>query len=110
MKSLISVPEFVDYLKMNDMLIVSRLDYEVAIDREVMILQKLQERLLHKDSLTVKEIILAKLLPIHTRQSISNWIDSGIIKEGEVWTTKQGQLRIITQAIIRLRKLNNYTI
>ena len=93
MQGLVDISDFVNFLEKNDMLIVNRLQY----------------KLLQKPSLTIKEVVSGHLLPVKTRQSIKNWIDNGNIHESEVYIDKEGTTRIIIEAIKRIRTKTNMT-
>ena len=99
MEGLINVSEFMDHLKANDLVIVSRKDLllHTVTKREL-----LRKDLLKRKWLTLREIIEAELLPLKTKQGIRDWITSGKIKAAEVMKNSQGSLLISFSAIERL--------
>ncbi len=109
MEGIINIQDFTNYLKDNNLIIISRFDYEESINSKDVTLKKYQEKLLSKEYLDLKEVLAAKLLPIKSRQSIINWINRGVFKPGESFISPDdGRVKLITQAVIRVRKIKNY--
>lgn len=99
MEGLIKVQDFMDHLKHNDLVIVSRKD---LLDASKIDLDLLRRDSLKKKNLSIKQIIDAKLLPITTKSGVRNWIAEGKFKPDEVFKTTVGEIRILTSAIKRL--------
>jgi len=104
---IINISQFINHLKKEGLIIVSKADYEQKINFTSTRLRDLQKKYLSKEYLTFKQILEAKLLPITSRQSINNWIDKGIFLDGEAFRGSDGKMKIITSAIVRIRHLKN---
>jgi hypothetical protein len=99
MDRLISVDDFMQHLKQNDLLIVSRKD---LLDSSRIELDLKRRDLMKKKDLSIKDVIDGKFLPIGTKSGIRIWIKEGKIKEDEVYKNRAGQIRILISAIKRL--------
>lgn len=95
--SYISASEFMAMLKDEGLVIVSLADLQLASS-------DLQKKLMKRKSLSLTEIVNAKLLPLKSSKGITDWIKSGRIKEGEWYQESSGKKRImiLTLAITRL--------
>lgn len=100
MSATIKISEFMDHLKANDLVIVSRKD---LLDSARIDLDLKRYDLLQKKDISIKEIVDAKFLPVTTKAGVRNWITDGRFKELEVFKNTAGQIRILTSAIKRLR-------
>ena len=107
MEGTVNIADFINTLKNEGLIIVSREDYEHKINFKEVRLRNFQKKLLEKDSLTIKEIVKGELLPVKTRQSINNWIDKGYFQDDMVFKGPDGLIRIVTIDIVRIRKLKN---
>jgi len=103
----INISQFVNHLKQEGLIIVSREDYEQKINFNEVRLVQLQKKLLSKENLTIKQIVKGQLLPVKTRQSINNWIDKGVFADDEVFKSKDGSIRIVMCVVNRIRKIKN---
>lgn len=99
MDGLIKASDFMDHLKANDLVIVSRKDLllHTVTKRELA-----RRDLLKKTTLSLREILLMELLTVKSKQGIRDWIASGRIKPEEVFKDAKGELRILTSAVVRL--------
>lgn len=95
----IEVNQFMQMLKRKDLVIVSRSELLADKDAELM---RLRRDSLKKKSLTFKQVLDLKLLPIKSKQGLQNWINEGTILPGEVYETKKGIRMILTAALKRL--------
>ena len=92
----INISEFIDYLKQNDLVIV---------DKQLVEYHKPDiHSLLHKRSVSIKELLDANFLPVKSRQSVRNWIERGIIRKDAVFKGRNGKLRIAGAEVKRLIK------
>lgn len=99
MEGLVKISELVDYMKANNLVIVSKSEFAAVTDED---LNLLRARMLKKRSVTIIEIVQAKLLPLNSKQGVLHWIRNGIIKPDEVYKDKVGKLYVLTSAIKRL--------
>jgi len=99
MSEFVNVADFMEHLKRNDLVIVSRKD---LLNSSKIELDLLRRDLIKKKDLSIKQIIDAKLLPITTKSGVRNWISVGKFKDNEVFKTSVGEIRILTSAIKRL--------
>jgi hypothetical protein len=99
MEGFVNISEFVDYLKSNDLVIVSKSEFAAVTDED---LNLLRARMLKRKSLSISEIIQCKLLPLNSKQGVLHWINGGIIKEDEMYKNASGKIYILTSAIKRL--------
>jgi hypothetical protein len=53
-------------------------------------------------SISIREIVDAKLLPLRSKEGVRQWIKSNIIRPEEVLISSNGQIKILTVAIKRL--------
>lgn len=104
---MIDMDAFTNYLREQDLLIVSRQEYENRIDLESIRRKKYQKTLLKKSALTLKEIIDAELLPYGSKNGIKNLLVQGMIKEGELFTGKSGKQMLPTNVVKRIMQLKN---
>lgn len=105
MNGTVSIPELMDYLKQNELVIVHRSDYERVTGIADRKLEMMQEKALRKDALTLKEIIDLKLLPYTSKQGIRNLLKTGKLKSYELYTDpKSNKQKINTAAIKRIRE------
>ena len=94
---LISASEFIETLQQRGLVIVSAKEFEAGNDI-------LRSRLMKRKMLTLKEITDHKLLPLHSKKGIEDWIKNGKIRAEEVIREQHGKQRILvlTSAIKRL--------
>ena len=110
MNGTVNISQFTEYLRSEGLIIVSKEDYEIRKGIKQMRFKDLQRKLLQKDYLTIKDVVVGKLLPVTTRQSVNNWIDKGVFTVDEVFINKDGKICIATCAILRVRKRKNFEI
>lgn len=103
MPEFINVTDFMEHLKRNDLIIVSRKD---LLDSSKIELDLKRRDLMKKKDLSIKDVIDGKFLPIGTKSGVRIWIKEGRIKETEVYKNSVGQIRILTSAIKRLGYVN----
>ena len=110
MINIIDAESFANYLRDQGLMIVSREDYENQIDLKSIQQKKLQENLLKKTALTLKEIIDSQLLPYKSKNGIKDLVVQGMIKEGELFTNKVGKQMLPTNVVKRIRQFKNLDI
>lgn len=98
-QKLIDVNEFMKTLEARGLVIVSATEFEAG---HLMKLEAKRKQYLKKSSLTFKEVLELKLLPVTTKQGIENWIKTGKIKEGETFLSNEGKRMMLTSALKRL--------
>lgn len=98
--SLVNVTEFMDHLKQNDLVIVSRSDYENGVNIEMAKELVEQQKLLKKPALSLYEVVQNKLTHY---TSIKGLADSTYLKPGEIYKSKKGVRMVVTSAIERIR-------
>lgn len=93
----IDANDFIETLKAQGLVIVSAKEFEANKDIE-------RNRLMRRKSLSLSEIVKAKLLPLQTVKGVRGWILSGKIKENEYYQEASGYKRVmvLTSAIKRL--------
>lgn len=99
MEGVVNIKDFVQYLEQNNLVVVDKKLFDTVVQED---LQVKRSRLLKQPSITLREIIDAKLLPLSTKQSVRHWIKNEIIKPNEVLKMKNGQIKILSSAIKRL--------
>ena len=99
MEGLVKISELVDFLKANNLVIVSKTDFAAVTDED---LNLLRVRMLKKRAVTIAEIVNAKLLPLTSKQGVLHWINNEIIKPDEVYKNHVGKIYVLTSAIKRL--------
>lgn len=106
MQGLVSIPEFVDYLQKNGLVIARAQDVvgeaEAAEAVQNIKLERLRERLLKKPWLTLHEILQLSLLNVTTKQALRYWIDTGTIRNNEHKTDSKNRIVVLTSAVKRL--------
>lgn len=103
MSSYIKVDELIQHLKANDLVLVKRSELVNHVEVDIKLVQA---QALQKKALSPTEIVKCQLLPIRSRAGVFTWIKSGRIFEHEVYKKENGEVRILTSAIKRLRKEN----
>ncbi|MFD1292669.1 hypothetical protein ACFQ5N_02365 [Lutibacter holmesii] len=96
----INVSEFMDHLKENNLLIVSRSDYENGENVANAKLLKKQKSLLNKPAVTPYEMVKYKLTHYN---SITGIKASQLFKPGEMYHNSKGKLMVVTSAVKRIR-------
>ena len=78
MEAIINASDFIDLLKKEGLVIVSKSFLESNSEKSL-----IQKRLdlLAKKSLTIKELLDLQLLPVKSKQAIRKWIEKGTIKK-----------------------------
>ena len=99
MKGLISITDFIDHLKANDLVIVSK---KQLLDNETLKVELLRKDLLKRKSMSMQDVVNGKFIPVQSKSGVRSWIDSGKIKDGEVYHDSKGRIMILTSAIKRL--------
>lgn len=94
---LISVDDFMQHLKHNNLIIVPKDTWCKDADLRV-----LKSKMLRKKALTIQQIVKAELLPVTTRNSVVNWINNQTILPTETFESSNGVTMILTTAVIRL--------
>ena len=100
---IIRVKEFMDHLRDNNLVIVSRRDYENGENVAKAELAEMQKKLLKKDAIGVGQVVRAKLLKGYT--SVNGIKLSKDFKEGEMYKNSKGHIMICTSAIKRINQL-----
>lgn len=97
----VAISEFMNFLKQNDLVIVSASEFQANKQVELSVLRS---RLLKKKAVTVSQIVQAQLLPYSTKQGVRHWMEKNL-KEGVHWYQEvKGQKRIM----ILIEALKNY--
>lgn len=93
----IDANDFIETLLAKGLVIVSVKEFEAGKDIE-------RRKLMRRKSLSLTEIVRAKLLPLATVKGVMDWIHSGKIKEGEWYQEASGykKVMVLTAAIKRL--------
>jgi hypothetical protein len=93
----INTSEFIEFLKKENLIIVSATEFEL---NNVLI----RKKLLKKKALSLKEIIDGKFFPIKDTKTLIDWIERGKILKVEWYQEQTGRKRImiLTQALKRL--------
>lgn len=93
----IDANEFMETLLAKGLVIVSVKEFEAGKEIE-------RRKMMRRKSLSLSEIVKAKLLPLKTAKGVNDWILSGKIKEGEWYQEASGYKRVmvLTSAIKRL--------
>jgi Ni2+-binding GTPase involved in maturation of urease and hydrogenase len=99
MEGLVKISELVDYLKSNDLVIVSKSEFATVTEED---LNLMRARMLKKKSVTLAEIVSARLLPLTSKQGVMHWINNHVIKPEEVYKDQVGKIYVLTSAIKRL--------
>lgn len=96
-QKLIEVDAFIEFLKKENLIIVSATEFEL---NNVLI----RKKLLKKKVLSLKEIIEGKFFPIKDTKTLIDWIERGKILKTEWYQEQNGRKRImiLTQALKRL--------
>jgi hypothetical protein len=98
-QKLIDVNEFMQLLQDKNLVIVSSAEFEAG---NILKLEAKRKQYLKRTSLTFKEVLELKLLPITSKQGIENWIATGKIKSDEVFVSSSGKRMILVSALKRL--------
>lgn len=93
----IDANEFIETLLAKGLVIVSAKELEAGKEIE-------RRKLMRRKSLSLSEIVKAKLLPLSTAKGVNGWIVSGKIKDGEWYQESSGykKVMVLTSAIKRL--------
>jgi len=93
----IDANEFMETLLAKGLVIVSAKEFEAGKEIE-------RRKLMRRKSLSLSEIVKAKLLPLSTVKGVNGWILSGKIKDGEWYKEASGykKVMVLTAAIKRL--------
>lgn len=88
----VPIPEFVNYLKSNGLVIVRAEEFQANKQIE---LEALRARLLKKKAISVSDVVRSQLLRYKTEQGMRHWLQKNL-KEGEHWyREKSGKKRIM---------------
>ena len=99
MEALISASDFMEHLKANDLVIVSKTQ---LLDNETLKLELLRKDLLKRKSLSMQQVVNGQFLPVRSKSGIRSYILSGKIKQSEIYPDGHGRIMILTSAIKRL--------
>lgn len=93
----INANDFLESLKLKGLVIVSAKEFEATKDLD-------RKRMMRKKSLSLKEIVDYKLLPVTSKKGVESWIHRQKIKPDEVFreTTGKKRIMVLTAAIRRL--------
>lgn len=101
MRGTIDVNDFMDHLIQNDLIIVSRSDFKAVLENDT---ATLQAKILSQDAATIADIIKSRILNVKAKNTIRNWIRTGVITQDE-YHKVDGIILIKKTCINRLRKL-----
>ena len=87
------------HLEKNNLVIVHKNVLEHVVEED---LQMKRTRLLNQKTVSLREIVDGKLLPLNSKESVRHWIKSEKIRPDEVFVMAGGQIKILTSAIKRL--------
>lgn len=90
------------FLKQQNLLIVSKDEFLNKIGYEQTALMHKQKALLKQFAIKYKDIIDYKLLPLTAKTSIDDWVRAGKIKPGEMIKDSKGVKHVLSGAIKRL--------
>ncbi len=93
------------HLEANGLVIVSKTQLEHLAKNPVKTLDHLRAEYLRKKSLTYKQALDTKLLPVTTKQGIESYISTGKIKPNEYYVSANGRRMLLTSCIKRLAQL-----
>ena len=96
----VDVNEFMDHLKDNNLVIVSKNDYENGVNVQMAKTKALHKKLLNKSALSLYEVIKHKLT---NYTSIEGLAASKEVKPGEIFINNKGTRMIVASAILRIR-------
>jgi hypothetical protein len=99
MEGLISIPEFMAYMKTEGLVLVRADELEAAKYAQ---LREMQRRYMKRKSLMICEVIEAKLLRVQSSQGIRHWIKEGKILPTEAYQDTNKVWWVMTAAIKRL--------
>jgi hypothetical protein len=95
----ITPKEFANFLRKQDLIIVSRKELERIAKVDVFLKRN---ELLKRKFLTISEVLQLDVLPVKSRKTIERWIDSGVFKANEVTQDRSGKKVILTSSLSRL--------
>lgn len=91
MAEFVNISDFMNHLKQNDLVIVSR---QELLEQEHIKVALIRDRIERKRWLTIKEIVDAELLPVRTKQAVLQWIKTERIKPKYVSKNDAGVIKI----------------
>lgn len=98
--NVIEVPVFMEFLKENGLMIGKASDF---VGKKEFDLNVLRANLKKKKSVSFKEILDAKILPVKSKHAINYWIAQGKFKEGETYKcAKSNKIMIMVSALVRM--------
>lgn len=99
METVIKTAEFVNYLKKEGLVIVSKAELERIGNTEKALMRK---DMLSRKFLKLTEILKLELLPVKSKRSLERWIENGVFLPSEVSKNAYNQTIILTSSLIRL--------
>lgn len=99
METVIKTAEFVNYLKKEGLVIVSKAELERIGNTEKALMRK---DMLSRKFLKLTEVLKLELLPVKSKRSLERWIENGVFLPSEVSKNAYNQTIILTSSLIRL--------
>ena len=99
METVIKTAEFVNYLKKEGLVIVSKAELERIGNTEKALMRK---DMLSRKFLKLTEVLKLELLPVKSKCSLERWIENGVFLPSEVSKNAYNQTIILTSSLIRL--------
>lgn len=99
METVIKTAEFVNYLKKEGLVIVSKAELErIGITEKAL----MRKDMLSRKFLKLTEVLKLELLPVKSKRSLERWIENGVFLPSEVSKNAYNQTIILTSSLIRL--------
>lgn len=99
METIIKAADFLDLLKNEGLVIVSKKELEKLNSENLL---QIRKDLMRKKWITISQVLKMELLPVKTKTSIERWIKDGIIKQEEVTKKQNGIILINANFLNRL--------
>ncbi len=99
METIIKAADFLDLLKNEGLVIVSKKELEKLNSENLL---QIRKDLMRKKWITISQVLKMELLPVKTKTSIERWIKDGTIKQEEVTKKQNGIILINANFLNRL--------
>lgn len=99
METIIKAADFLDLLKNEGLVIISKKELEKLNSENLL---QIRKDLMRKKWITISQVLKMKLLPVKTKTSIERWIKDGTIKQEEVTKKANGIILINANFLNRL--------
>lgn len=92
----VAIDDFLDYLKKNDLVIVSASEFQANKQIE---LSALRGRLMKKRAIRISDIVKAQLLPYKSKTSVDRWVKNKLTENIHWYRDKAGRIMVLTEAV-----------